>query len=308
VGSGNLQMICSCVEGGGGVSGEDVFQQNIAEYLRMISRYPLLQPDEEVALAKRIKAGDEEAFKRLYLANLRLVVGIARRYVSRGIDLLDLIQEGNIGLLRAARQYDWQRGAKFSTHATWWILLFIRRAIADKGRMIRLPLYLQTMMNRIHRAKEMYIVEHNGSEPTIAKLAQLTGYSISRVTEALQAQQIYTISLDTFQKRNEDEDESAEEPPVKACWEGSASTIEQGRREEWLEYLLREAALSERERVMVDLRFGLKDGRSRTLLECGKEISMTGERARQIEKAALGKLRAAAHRLISRGVIKAPYA
>ena len=254
-------------------------------YLKEIGSVILLSPEEERALAKRVDEGDEEAKRQLAEANLRLVVSVAKRYVGRGMQLLDLIQEGNLGLMRAVEKFDYRKGHKFSTYATWWIRQAITRAIADQGRTIRIPVHMVETMNRILRLSRQ-MVQELGREPRPEELAQASGIPLDKVEEILKMTQ-EPVSLNTPIGEEDDsrlgdfiEDEHVEVPLDAATY----SLLQ-----EQLEEVM--ATLTEREQRVLEMRFGLLDGQSRTLEEVGKEFQVTRERIRQIESKALRKLR-----------------
>jgi RNA polymerase primary sigma factor len=254
-------------------------------YLKEIGRVALLTPEEEVTLAKRMEQGDEEARKSLSEANLRLVVSIAKRYVGRGMQFLDLIQEGNLGLMKAVEKFDYTKGFKFSTYATWWIRQAITRAIADQARTIRIPVHMVETINKVKKVSSQ-LLHRNGHEPTAEEIAVELDMTADKVREILRVAQ-EPVSLET--PIGEEEDSHLgdfipdEEAPVPI---DVASQI-----------LLREqlgevlSSLTPREEKVLRLRFGLEDGRPRTLEEVGKEFSVTRERIRQIEAKALRKLR-----------------
>src|SRR6266704_3683535 len=247
----------------------------VMTYLREIGRVPMITHEREVELAKRIEMGDRDAKKQFILANLRLVVSIAKRYVGRGLTLLDLIQEGNIGLIRAVQRYDWRRGHRFSTHATWWIRQAISRAVADKGRTIRLPVYVNTALNRIRR------------ERSELELAEATGLDPIRMVE-LQAAPGAPVSLEL----PVGEDEEQELGDVLADTESASPediATTQTLKDEVQRVL--EAVLTPRERLVLQLRFGLGNGQAHPLEQVGRELGITRERVRQIEAGALAKLR-----------------
>ncbi|WP_418772866.1 RNA polymerase sigma factor RpoD [Mitsuokella jalaludinii] len=254
-------------------------------YLKEIGRVPLLTAEEEVALAKRMEAGDEEAQKRLAEANLRLVVSIAKRYVGRGMLFLDLIQEGNLGLIRAVEKFDYTKGFKFSTYATWWIRQAITRAIADQARTIRIPVHMVETINKLVRVQRQ-LLQDLGRDPTPEEIGEEMGMSAERIREIQKISQ-EPVSLETPIGEEEDsqlgdfiEDSQAVAPPEAA----SDSMLR-----EQLEQVL--DGLADRERKVIKLRFGLEDGHPRTLEEVGREFGVTRERIRQIESKTLAKLR-----------------
>jgi len=258
----------------------------VMTYLREIGRVPMITHDREIELAKRIENGDREAMKQFILANLRLVVSIAKRYVGRGLTLLDLIQEGNIGLIRAVQRYDWRRGHRFSTHATWWIRQAISRAVADKGRTIRLPVYVNTALNRIRRERQR-LLQELGREPTEQELADATGLDPIRMVE-LQAAPGAPVSLEL----PVGEDEEQELGDVLADTESASPediATTQTLKDEVQRVL--ESVLTPRERLVLQLRFGLGNGQPHPLEQVGRELGITRERVRQIEAGALAKLR-----------------
>ncbi|MDO5346414.1 MAG: RNA polymerase sigma factor RpoD [Lachnospiraceae bacterium] len=264
-----------------GVSTEDPVRM----YLKEIGNVPLLTSEEEVELAKRVEQGDEEAKKKLTEANLRLVVSIAKKYVGRGMPFLDLIQEGNMGLMKAVDKFDYTKGYKFSTYATWWIRQAITRGIADTGRTIRVPVHMVETINKTLRMTRT-LLQELGREPTPEEVAERLNVPVSRVREVLKISRD-PVSLDTPIGEEDDshlgdfiEDDTALSPADSAAF----SML----REELSTAL---ESLTERERQVVRLRFGLEDGRARTLEEVGKEFNVTRERIRQIEAKALRKLR-----------------
>jgi RNA polymerase primary sigma factor len=258
----------------------------VMTYLREIGRVPMITHDREVELAQRIESGDRDAMKQFILANLRLVVSIAKRYVGRGLTLLDLIQEGNIGLIRAVQRYDWRRGHRFSTHATWWIRQAISRAVADKGRTIRLPVYVNTALNRIRRERQR-LLQELGREPTEMELAEATGLDPIRMVE-LQSAPGAPVSLEL----PVGEDEEQELGDVLADTD-SASPEELATTQTLKDEVQRvlEAVLTPREQLVLQLRFGLGNGQAHPLEQVGRELGITRERVRQIEAGALAKLR-----------------
>ena len=257
----------------------------VKTYLKEIGRVPLLSAEEEAALAHAAKAGDAEARRRLSEANLRLVVSVAKRYAGRGLPFLDLIQEGNLGLMKAAEKFEPERGFKFSTYATWWIRQSITRAIADQGRTIRIPVHLVESINRVKKTAGE-LLRKNGREPTAEEIAVQLELEPDRVRELLQLAQD-PISLETPVGEEEDahlEDFIQDE-------EVGAPADEAGRQLLRRELLSVLKSLTPREERVITLRFGLEDGRSRTLEELGREFNVTRERVRQIEAKALRKLR-----------------
>ena len=254
-------------------------------YLKEIGRVPLLTADEEIELARRMEAGDEEARHRLEEANLRLVVSIAKRYVGRGMLFLDLIQEGNLGLLKAVEKFDYSKGYKFSTYATWWIRQAITRAIADQARTIRIPVHMVETINKLVRISRQ-LLQELGRDPHPEEVAREMGISVARVHEIMKIAQ-EPVSLETPIGEEEDshlgdfiEDEAALDPADAA----SVMLL----KEQITEVL---QTLAPREAEVLRLRFGLEDGRSRTLEEVGQSFGVTRERIRQIEAKALRKLR-----------------
>ena len=264
-----------------GVSTEDPVRM----YLKEIGNVPLLSGEEEVELAKRVEQGDEEAKKKLTEANLRLVVSIAKKYVGRGMPFLDLIQEGNMGLMKAVDKFDYTKGYKFSTYATWWIRQAITRGIADTGRTIRVPVHVVETINKT-LSMTRTLLQELGREPTPEEVAARLNVPVARVREVLKISRD-PVSLDTPIGEEDDshlgdfiEDDTALSPSDSAAF----SML----REELKSAL---EPLTDRERQVIELRFGLLDGRARTLEEVGKEFNVTRERIRQIEAKALRKLR-----------------
>ena len=265
--------------------GDGKLDDPVRMYLKEIGKIKLLTPEEELALAKRMAEGDEEAHKRMSEANLRLVVSIAKRYVGRGMQLLDLIQEGNLGLMKAVEKFDYTKGYKFSTYATWWIRQSITRAIADQARTIRIPVHMVETINRVLRTSHS-MVQSLGREPTTEEVAQELHMEVSKVEEIMKIAQ-EPVSLETPVGEEEDShlgdflpDSDASQPPEEA----SHTLLH-----EQLEDVL--ATLTPREQQVLRMRFGLQDGKPHTLEEVGKEFDVTRERIRQIESKALRKLR-----------------
>ena len=254
-------------------------------YLKEIGKVPLLTAEEEIDLAKRMEAGDEEAKKRLAEANLRLVVSIAKRYVGRGMLFLDLIQEGNLGLIKAVEKFDYNKGFKFSTYATWWIRQAITRAIADQARTIRIPVHMVETINKLVRVSRQ-LLQQLGREPTPEEIAERMEIPVERVREILKISQ-EPVSLETPIGEEEDSHlgDFIQDDNVPVPAEAAAFTL---LKEQLVEVL---GTLTEREQKVLRLRFGLDDGRARTLEEVGREFNVTRERIRQIEAKALRKLR-----------------
>ncbi|MDO4333186.1 MAG: RNA polymerase sigma factor RpoD [Eubacteriales bacterium] len=264
-----------------GVSIEDPVRM----YLKEIGKVPLLSAEEEIELAKKMEMGDEEAKKRLAEANLRLVVSIAKRYVGRGMLFLDLIQEGNLGLIKAVEKFDYRKGYKFSTYATWWIRQAITRAIADQARTIRIPVHMVETINKLIRVSRQ-LLQELGREPTPEEIAEEMDMPVDRVREILKISQ-EPVSLETPIGEEEDSHlgDFIQDDAVPVPADAAAFTL---LKEQLVEVL---GTLTEREQKVLRLRFGLDDGRARTLEEVGKEFSVTRERIRQIEAKALRKLR-----------------
>ena len=254
-------------------------------YLKEIGRVPLLSADEEIALAKRMEAGDEEAQKELAEANLRLVVSIAKRYVGRGMLFLDLIQEGNLGLIKAVEKFDYNKGYKFSTYATWWIRQAITRAIADQARTIRIPVHMVETINKLIRVSRQ-LLQQLGREPSPEEIAEAMEISVERVREIMKIAQ-EPVSLETPIGEEEDSHlgDFIEDQDAPAPAEAASFMLLKEQLEEVLD------TLTEREERVLRLRFGLDDGRARTLEEVGQNFGVTRERIRQIEAKALRKLR-----------------
>lgn len=265
---------------------DDIADDSVRLYLREIGKIPLLTAEEELALAKKVVAGDKRAKDQMAEANMRLVVSIAKRYVGRGLDLLDLIQEGNTGLLRAVEKFDPDRGFKFSTYATWWIRQAITRAIADQARTIRIPVHMVETINKLLRTQRRLTQELN-REPTNEEIAAAMEMDVDKVEHIMKIKQDIS-SLDASVRDDEEdsvlgdfiEDEDQKTP--------SESASEQLLKEQVRQIL---STLTEREQKILKLRFGLEDGKSHTLEEVGQEFSVTRERIRQIEAKALAKLR-----------------
>ena len=254
-------------------------------YLKEIGKVPLLSAEEEMELAKRIEAGDDEAKKRLSEANLRLVVSIAKRHVGRGMQLLDLIQEGNLGLIKAVEKFDYRKGYKFSTYATWWIRQAITRAIADQARTIRIPVHMVETINKLVRTSRQ-LLQELGREATPEEIAERMELPVEKVREVMKIS-MEPVSLETPIGEEEDSHlgDFIQDDHVPVPAEAAAFTMLQEQLEEVL------STLSERESKVLRLRFGLDDGRARTLEEVGKEFNVTRERIRQIEAKALRKLK-----------------
>lgn len=264
-----------------GVSIEDPVRM----YLKEIGKVPLLTAEEEIELAKRMEEGDEEAKKKLAEANLRLVVSIAKRYVGRGMLFLDLIQEGNLGLIKAVEKFDYRKGYKFSTYATWWIRQAITRAIADQARTIRIPVHMVETINKLIRVSRQ-LLQELGREPLPEEIAKEMDISVDRVREILKISQ-EPVSLETPIGEEEDSHlgDFIQDDNVPVPADAAAFTMLHEQLEEVLD------TLTEREQKVLRLRFGLMDGRARTLEEVGREFNVTRERIRQIEAKALRKLR-----------------
>ena len=264
-----------------GVSIEDPVRM----YLKEIGKVPLLSAEEEIELAKKMEQGDENAKKRLAEANLRLVVSIAKRYVGRGMLFLDLIQEGNLGLIKAVEKFDYRKGYKFSTYATWWIRQAITRAIADQARTIRIPVHMVETINKLIRVSRQ-LLQELGREPTPEEIAKEMDMSVERVREILKISQ-EPVSLETPIGEEEDSHlgDFIQDDNVPVPADAAAFTL---LKEQLVEVL---STLTDREQKVLRLRFGLDDGRARTLEEVGKEFNVTRERIRQIEAKALRKLR-----------------
>lgn len=264
-----------------GVSIEDPVRM----YLKEIGKVPLLSAEREIELAQRMEEGDEDAKKELAEANLRLVVSIAKRYVGRGMLFLDLIQEGNLGLIKAVEKFDYHKGYKFSTYATWWIRQAITRAIADQARTIRIPVHMVETINKLIRVSRQ-LLQELGREPTPEEIAEELDMPVERVREILKISQ-EPVSLETPIGEEEDSHlgDFIQDDNVPVPAEAAAQTLLKEQLDEVLD------TLTEREQKVLRLRFGMNDGRARTLEEVGKEFDVTRERIRQIEAKALRKLR-----------------
>ena len=257
----------------------------VKTYLKEIGRVPLLSAEEEAALARAAQAGDEDARRRLSEANLRLVVSVAKRYAGRGLPFLDLIQEGNLGLMKAAEKFEPDRGFKFSTYATWWIRQSITRAIADQARTIRIPVHMVETINKVKKVSSQLLHEY-GHDPSAEEIAERLEMPVDKVREIMRVAQ-EPVSLETPIGEEEDSHlgDFIPDDDIPAPAEAAAFTL---LKEQLMEVL---DTLTEREEKVLRLRFGLDDGRARTLEEVGKEFNVTRERIRQIEAKALRKLR-----------------
>ncbi len=265
---------------------DDVADDSVRLYLREIGKIPLLTADEELALAQRVVAGDKRAKDKMAEANMRLVVSIAKRYVGRGLDLLDLIQEGNTGLLRAVEKFDPDKGFKFSTYATWWIRQAITRAIADQARTIRIPVHMVETINKLLRTQRRLTQELN-REPSNEEIAQAMEIDVDKVEHIMKIKQDIS-SLDASIRDDEEDSVLADFIEDEDTISPEESATSQLLKEQVKDML---GALTEREQKILKLRFGLEDGKSHTLEEVGQEFSVTRERIRQIEAKALAKLR-----------------
>jgi len=257
----------------------------VRQYLREIGKYPLLDAEEEVELAKNYEKGSKRAKDKLIESNLRLVVSIAKKYIGRGLSLLDLIQEGNQGLIRAVEKYDWRRGFKFSTYATWWIRQAITRAIADQARTIRIPVHMVETINKLYRTSQK-LMQELGREPTPEEIGRELELTADRVREIFKISQ-ETTSLDT--KVGEDEDSTLGDFIPDESQDSPVDAASKQLLKDHLEEVL--STLTEREAKVLSLRFGLDGGQPRTLEEVGRVFGVTRERIRQIEAKALRKLR-----------------
>ncbi|HSX36113.1 MAG TPA: RNA polymerase sigma factor RpoD [Patescibacteria group bacterium] len=265
---------------------DDIADDSVRLYLREIGKIPLLSAEEELALAKRVVAGEKLAKDKMAEANMRLVVSIAKRYVGRGLDLLDLIQEGNTGLLRAVEKFDPDKGFKFSTYATWWIRQAITRAIADQARTIRIPVHMVETINKLLRTQRRLTQELN-REPSNEEIAAAMEIEIDKVEHIMKIKQDIS-SLDASIRDDEEESVLADFIEDEDTISPEESATNQLLKEQVKDML---AALTEREQKIIKLRFGLEDGKQHTLEEVGQEFSVTRERIRQIEAKALAKLR-----------------
>jgi RNA polymerase primary sigma factor len=265
---------------------DDVADDSVRLYLREIGKIPLLNAQEELALAQRVVAGEKEAKDQMAEANMRLVVSIAKRYVGRGLDLLDLIQEGNTGLLRAVEKFDPDKGFKFSTYATWWIRQAITRAIADQARTIRIPVHMVETINKLLRTQRRLTQELN-REPSNDEIAKEMEIDVDKVEHIMKIKQDIS-SLDASIRDDEEDSVLADFIEDEDTVSPEESATGQLLKEQVKDML---SALTEREQKILKLRFGLEDGKSHTLEEVGQEFSVTRERIRQIEAKALAKLR-----------------
>jgi RNA polymerase primary sigma factor len=265
---------------------DDIADDSVRLYLREIGKIPLLNAEEELALAQQVVAGDKGAKDKMAEANMRLVVSIAKRYVGRGLDLLDLIQEGNTGLLRAVEKFDPDKGFKFSTYATWWIRQAITRAIADQARTIRIPVHMVETINKLLRTQRRLTQELN-REPTNEEIAKAMEIEVDKVEHIMKIKQDIS-SLDASVRDDEEDSVLADFIEDEDTISPEESATNQLLKEHVKEML---SSLTEREQKILKLRFGLEDGKSHTLEEVGQEFSVTRERIRQIEAKALAKLR-----------------
>ncbi len=275
----------SGVPSSGAVAEASTTDDPVKVYLKEIGMVPLLSADEEIELAKRIQNGDEKAKKRLSEANLRLVVSIAKRYLGRGMHFLDLIQEGNLGLIKAVDKFDYSKGFKFSTYATWWIRQAITRAIADQARTIRIPVHMVETMNKVKRVSGQ-LLHSNGQEPTPEEVAEELSLPVEKIREIMRASKD-PVSLETPIGEEDDShlgDFIPDDDALAPAEEASHVLL----KEHLLEVL---DTLTPREKRVLQMRFGIDDGKPRTLEEVGKEFDVTRERIRQIEAKALRKLR-----------------
>ena len=280
-----IEQAEEALEDAEGLEGQLQVDDPVRMYLKEIGKISLLSAEEEVELAKAMAEGDEKAKEKMIEANLRLVVSIAKRYVGHGMFLLDLVQEGNLGLIKAVDKFDYTKGYKFSTYATWWIRQAITRAIADQGRTIRIPVHMVETINRVHRASHA-LVQELGRDATTEEIAGKLNVPVSKVEEILKVAQ-EPISLET-PIGEEDDSHLGDFIPDEVATRPSEATSYTMLREQLEEVL---ATLSPREEQVLRMRFGLLDGRSHTLEEVGKAFDVTRERIRQIESKALRKLR-----------------
>lgn len=267
------------------IMNEVSIDDSVKMYLKDIGRVPLLSPQEEIEIAQRMANGDEEAKKELINANLRLVVNIAKRYVGRGMQFLDLIQEGNLGLMKAVEKFDYTRGYKFSTYATWWIRQAITRSLADQARTIRIPVHMVETINRMTKISRM-LLQKLGREPTQAEIAEAMGITEAKVAE-IQKIALDPVSLET--PIGEEEDSHLGDFIEDKTTASQLDIAESKMLKEQIEEIL--GTLAPRESAVLILRYGLRDNRPRTLEEVGKVFNVTRERIRQIEAKALRKLR-----------------
>ncbi|KPJ66580.1 RNA polymerase subunit sigma [candidate division WOR-1 bacterium DG_54_3] len=254
-------------------------------YLREIGKFPLLTPEEEIVLAKRIKAGDMRAKHKLVNSNLRLVVSIAKKYTGRGMLFLDLVQEGNLGLIRAVEKFDYRKGYKFSTYATWWIRQAITRAIADQARTIRIPVHMVETINRLRKTSRL-LLQKLGRKPTEKEIAKKARISVDKVREIIKVSQVpLSLEMPVGDEESSRLGDFVEDATIQAPDE----VVMHGLLRDDLENVM--SSLTDREKVVLKLRFGLEDGHPRTLEEVGRVFNVTRERIRQIEAKALRKLK-----------------
>ncbi|RCK77860.1 MAG: RNA polymerase sigma factor RpoD [Candidatus Ozemobacter sibiricus] len=266
--------------------GESIFDDSVKLYLQQLTKLSLATHEEEVAFAKRILEGDNEAREALIKANLRLVVSIAKKYTNRGLLFLDLIQEGNLGLLRSIEKFDYSMGYKFSTYSTWWIRQAITRALAEQSRVIRIPVHIMEIVNKVRKAIRLHQQE-TGREPTMAEISAQVGLPVERIEEVIKlTQEPISFELSVGNK----EDSSLENFISDADAVSPEEAVVDSLLKEQIEKVM--AVLTEKERQVISLRFGLEDGIPRSLEEIGRIMSVTRERVRQVEEKALKKLRA----------------
>lgn len=266
---------------------ETPFSEDLVKvYLQEIGKIPLLSREQEVELAKRVEEEDDKAREKLALANLRLVVSIAKKHRNRGLPFLDLIQEGNVGLMKAIEKFDYRKGYKFSTYATWWIRQAINRAIANKGRTIRIPTHIMGLIRDIYKAEEGYVTEH-GEPPTNEELAEILDTSVDKIERAKKMSQ-YTLSLEKPIGDDEEGSELGEFLENETATSPTEEAFHELQKEKLMEAL---NELLPREKRILELRYGLEDDHPRTLKEVGKVFNVSRERIRQIEKKALRKLK-----------------